>query len=86
MDDIKVVLIKQCGCEFNYAVNTEAHECMRCDTTDCKGHKPPCPEFVTLKGRLVTAVEWENHHDVYSKDTELASGWLRREDKPPVLN
>ena len=58
MDDIKVVLIKPYGYEFNYAVNPEAYKCTRCNMTDCKGHEPPCPEFITMKGRLVTAVEW----------------------------
>ena len=57
MDGIKVVLIKQCGCEFNYTVNSEAHDCTKCKTDECSGHEPPCPEYVTLKGRLVTAVE-----------------------------
>ncbi len=74
MEDINVVLIKQCGCEFNYTVSSEAHECTRCNMEECTGHEPPRPEYVTLKGRLVMAVEYDNHHDLHSKNnTELAS-------------
>ena len=49
--------------------------------------EPARPEFLTVKGRLVTAVEWENHQDIYSKqDIEWATGWLYGEDEPPALN
>ena len=87
MEDIKVVLIKQCGCEFNYAVSQEDDKCKHCNSVNCKGCEPPRPEFITVKGRLLTAVEWENHQEVYSKsDSKLATGCLPSEDEPDVLN
>ena len=48
MDDLRVVLIRECGYYLHYNVENKPCLTMKCDTGGCMGETPVKPEFTKV--------------------------------------